>query len=40
MNPFFTAGMFYDEMLLAKYTESAGNARDFVWKGLLNTLEA
>ncbi|KAF4610525.1 hypothetical protein D9613_006518 [Agrocybe pediades] len=33
-------GMYYDEMLLGKYTESAGNARDFVWKGLLNTLEA
>ncbi|KAG6329114.1 hypothetical protein ID866_9974 [Astraeus odoratus] len=27
-----------DEMFLAKYSESSGNARDFVWKGLLSTL--
>ncbi|KAJ3506132.1 hypothetical protein NLJ89_g7035 [Agrocybe chaxingu] len=30
---------FYDEQLLGKYTESGGNARDFVWKGLLATLD-
>lgn len=30
----------YDEVFLAKYTESSGNARDFVWKGLLATLES
>ncbi|KAH9967455.1 mitochondrial ribosomal death-associated protein 3-domain-containing protein, partial [Russula dissimulans] len=28
-----------DELFLAKYTESGGNARDFVWKGLLTTLQ-
>jgi small subunit ribosomal protein S29 len=28
-----------DELFLAKYTESGGNARDFVWKGLLSTLQ-
>ncbi|KAI0306051.1 mitochondrial ribosomal death-associated protein 3-domain-containing protein [Multifurca ochricompacta] len=28
-----------DEVFLAKYTESAGNPRDFVWKGLLSTLQ-
>ncbi|THH17829.1 hypothetical protein EW146_g3049 [Bondarzewia mesenterica] len=28
-----------DELFLSKYTESGGNARDFVWKGLLSTLE-
>ena len=27
----------YDEQLLAKYTESGGNARDFVWKGILSS---
>ncbi|KAL4073494.1 mitochondrial ribosomal death-associated protein 3-domain-containing protein [Scleroderma citrinum] len=27
-----------DELFLAKYSESSGNARDFVWKGLLSTL--
>ncbi|KAF8835956.1 hypothetical protein BDN67DRAFT_912078 [Paxillus ammoniavirescens] len=27
-----------DELFLAKYTESSGNARDFVWKGLLSSL--
>jgi len=27
-----------DEVFLAKYTEASGNARDFVWKGLLSTL--
>ena len=30
----------YDEMFLAKYAESSGNARDFVWKGLLASLES
>ncbi|KAG5637829.1 hypothetical protein H0H81_003100 [Sphagnurus paluster] len=30
----------YDEVFLSKYTESSGNARDFVWKGLLRTLES
>ncbi|KAF9464923.1 mitochondrial ribosomal death-associated protein 3-domain-containing protein [Collybia nuda] len=30
----------YDEIFLAKYTESSGNARDFVWKGLLETLQS
>ncbi|GLB43195.1 putative mitochondrial ribosomal death-associated protein 3 [Lyophyllum shimeji] len=34
-----TASM-YDEVFLSKYTESSGNARDFVWKGLLATLES
>ncbi|RDB15895.1 37S ribosomal protein S23, mitochondrial [Hypsizygus marmoreus] len=29
----------YDELFLSKYTESSGNPRDFVWKGLLATLE-
>ncbi|KAG5642823.1 hypothetical protein DXG03_002082 [Asterophora parasitica] len=29
----------HDEVFLSKYTESSGNARDFVWKGLLSTLE-
>ncbi|KAI0255685.1 mitochondrial ribosomal death-associated protein 3-domain-containing protein [Lactifluus subvellereus] len=28
-----------DELFLAKYTESGGNPRDFVWKGLLSTLQ-
>ncbi|KAF7982520.1 hypothetical protein HWV62_28132 [Athelia sp. TMB] len=28
-----------DELFLAKYTETSGNARDFVWRGLLGTLE-
>ncbi|KAI0060655.1 hypothetical protein BV25DRAFT_1954404 [Artomyces pyxidatus] len=28
-----------DELFMAKYTESGGNAREFVWKGLLSTLE-
>jgi len=27
----------YDEMFLSKYAESNGNARDFVWKGLLSS---
>jgi hypothetical protein len=27
----------YDEQLLAKYTESGGNPRDFVWKGMLSS---
>ncbi|KAF8961983.1 mitochondrial ribosomal death-associated protein 3-domain-containing protein [Flammula alnicola] len=31
---------FYDEAFLGKYTESGGNARDFVWKGLLASLDA
>ncbi|KAF9244207.1 mitochondrial ribosomal death-associated protein 3-domain-containing protein [Melanogaster broomeanus] len=26
-----------DELFLAKYSESSGNARDFVWKGLLSS---
>lgn len=29
----------HDELFMAKYVESAGNARDFVWKGLLGTLQ-
>ncbi|KAF8493178.1 mitochondrial ribosomal death-associated protein 3-domain-containing protein [Russula emetica] len=29
-----------DEHFMAKYTESGGNPRDFVWKGLLSTLQA
>ncbi|KAG6856490.1 hypothetical protein H0H87_003958 [Tephrocybe sp. NHM501043] len=29
-----------DETFLSKYTESSGNARDFVWKGLLATLDS
>jgi small subunit ribosomal protein S29 len=33
----FTIGA-YDEMFLAKYVEADGNARDFVWKGLLSSL--
>ncbi|ETW79159.1 hypothetical protein HETIRDRAFT_36236 [Heterobasidion irregulare TC 32-1] len=28
-----------DGLFMAKYTEASGNARDFVWKGLLATLE-
>ncbi len=28
----------YDELFLAKYSEASGNARSFVWKGLLSTL--
>jgi len=28
-----------DELFMAKYSESGGNAREFVWKGLLATLE-
>jgi small subunit ribosomal protein S29 len=28
-----------DELFLAKYTESGGHPRDFVWKGLLSTLQ-
>lgn len=28
-----------DEMFLAKFTEASGNPRDFVWKGLLGSLE-
>ncbi|KAF8889525.1 mitochondrial ribosomal death-associated protein 3-domain-containing protein [Gymnopilus junonius] len=30
---------FYDEAFLGKYTESGGNARDFVWKGILGSLD-
>ncbi|KAH9479917.1 37S ribosomal protein S23, mitochondrial [Psilocybe cubensis] len=30
---------FYDEIFLSKYTESGGNARDFIWKGLLSTTD-
>ncbi|KAJ3569969.1 hypothetical protein NP233_g4701 [Leucocoprinus birnbaumii] len=30
----------HDELFMAKYVESAGNPRDFVWKGLLRTLQA
>ncbi|KAF8573593.1 hypothetical protein K439DRAFT_1665739 [Ramaria rubella] len=29
-----------DELFLSKYTASSGNARQFVWKGLLATLES
>lgn len=29
----------HDELFMAKYVESAGNPRDFVWKGLLRTLQ-
>jgi small subunit ribosomal protein S29 len=28
-----------DELFMAKYTEASGNPRDFVWRGLLGTLE-
>ncbi|TFK66662.1 hypothetical protein BDN72DRAFT_132569 [Pluteus cervinus] len=28
-----------DELFLSKYIEASGNAREFVWKGLLSTLE-
>lgn len=34
---FFAAAT--DELFLAKYTESGGNPREFIWKGLLGTLE-
>ena len=27
-----------DELFMSKYSEAGGNARDFVWKGLLATL--
>lgn len=27
-----------DELFMSKYSESCGNARDFVWKGLLASL--
>lgn len=30
----------YDELFLSKYVESDGNARDFVWKGLLSNMSA
>ncbi|KAF8159956.1 mitochondrial ribosomal death-associated protein 3-domain-containing protein [Crassisporium funariophilum] len=30
----------YDEQFLAKYTQSGGNARDFVWGGILANMEA
>jgi len=30
-------GANYDEQLLAKYTESGGNPRDFIWKGILSS---
>ncbi|PPQ75486.1 hypothetical protein CVT26_015908 [Gymnopilus dilepis] len=30
---------FFDEAFLGKYTESGGNARDFVWKGILGSLD-
>ncbi|KAG6860519.1 hypothetical protein C0995_010299 [Termitomyces sp. Mi166 len=30
----------HDEAFLSKYTESSGNARDFVWKGLLATFDS
>ena len=30
----------YDELFLSKYVESDGNARDFVWKGLLSNMTA
>ncbi|KDR70846.1 hypothetical protein GALMADRAFT_810886 [Galerina marginata CBS 339.88] len=33
-------GYFYDEAFLGKYTESCGNPRDFVWKGLIGSLDA
>ncbi|KAG6826316.1 hypothetical protein H0H92_000333 [Tricholoma furcatifolium] len=29
----------HDEVFLSKYAESSGNARDFVWKGILATLD-
>ena len=28
-----------DELFLSKYTESSGNAREFVWKGLLSNFD-
>ncbi|KAF9480354.1 hypothetical protein BDN70DRAFT_618401 [Pholiota conissans] len=37
---FGRSNFFYDEAFMGKYTESGGNARDFVWKGLLATLDA
>ena len=36
--PAFSAN--YDEQLLAKYAESGGNPRDFVWKGILSSFTA
>ncbi|KIM38358.1 hypothetical protein M413DRAFT_30198 [Hebeloma cylindrosporum] len=33
-------GFPYDEAFLAKYTESSGNARDFVRKGILSSMDA
>lgn len=27
-----------DELFMSKYSEAGGNARDFVWKGLLATM--
>ena len=30
----------HDEIFMSKYVESVGNPRDFVWKGLLRTLQA
>jgi small subunit ribosomal protein S29 len=29
-----------DELFLAKYSEASGNPRDFVWRGLLGTVES
>lgn len=33
------ASSLHDEMFMSKYVESVGNPRDFVWKGLLRTLQ-
>ena len=33
------ASSLHDEIFMSKYVESVGNLRDFVWKGLLRTLQ-
>ncbi|EKM84200.1 hypothetical protein AGABI1DRAFT_52006 [Agaricus bisporus var. burnettii JB137-S8] len=35
----FMSSKAHDELFMSKYVESGGNARDFVWKGLLGTLQ-
>ena len=37
---FVQASTYYDETFLGKYTESGGNPRQFVWKGLLANFDA
>lgn len=34
----FLSAASLDEMFMAKYIESSGNPREFVWKGLLENL--